>query len=467
MLVYLSRFPAVALVFLMSLSASGAVVINEVNPAGTEWLEIYNPANDFLDLSTWRTKDNSTNMPDDITCWTISNCNLTTNVSYFLILGRNTDISEITNQTITYFYVDDSAIGNSLTDGGDNLTFYNDNFTTSFGYNRSVFEKSWQRIPDGSDYITPCNPTPGYENNCQIQNMDDGTCDLSLKINTSSLVYDSGETISYKLIVDDLSCSNALHSYKVSYRIENLFGDYLRTPYTSTYEIKCHDTSTHRKKTDELCGIEAYLIKARITDSSCNDLNPENDRDEFLIVVKGKDPSDSDCNGNMDTFIAPVSEIPETAVSPAADTASAAIKSFYTLARNLYSGRTINLYASVENLEDFTQNLKLQLNGVTRELVISPKSSQKTSFAVTLPDSDVNYNLQLFQNNNLICERTLSLKVTNTQQNFSEEIYEIENLTGFTGAVVWTSEKISTTTIAMLLFIAMLIIFIIALLLTK
>jgi len=123
-------------------------------------------------------------------------------------------------------------------------------------------------------------------------------CDLSLEVNATDVIYGYRDTIDYDLNVIDLSCSNLTHPYLIQYEIEDFFGDFLRNPYNSTYDIKCEDSSSHQKAADEICGTEAYYIKAKILQPYCNDTNSANNEDKFLIIVKGKNPESSDCKAS-------------------------------------------------------------------------------------------------------------------------------------------------------------------------
>jgi len=155
-------------------AATAAVVMNEVMPKAPEWIEIYNPGQETLNLSNWQIRDNSGDYPDSITCWNISNCSLVTSSEYFLILGRNAAISSITNQTASYYYVDDQAIGNGLGDSGDNISFFSSNYSASIIYGGSQANKSVSRNPDGAEGLEFCAPTPGAQNNCAQSGQDDG-----------------------------------------------------------------------------------------------------------------------------------------------------------------------------------------------------------------------------------------------------------------------------------------------------
>ena len=163
--IYKSLAVSLFVFVIISFFVSG-IRINEIMARTPEYVEIYNPESEFINLSIWHIKDSSTNNPDEITCHNISNCSLLTNSNYFLIIGRNTDINSITAQRITYFYVDDTSIGNGMNDEGDNITFYNSSFSTNFYYNSSEINNSLQFIDSAWQ---SCTPTPGSANSCQSQ----------------------------------------------------------------------------------------------------------------------------------------------------------------------------------------------------------------------------------------------------------------------------------------------------------
>ncbi len=130
--------------------------INEVMVRGTEWVEIYNPNAELLNLSEWQIKDNYAT--DKL------NTSAVTNAAYFLIIAQNTSITNITSEPVTYFYVDDSKIGNGLADSGDNVNFYNQNCSSNFVYTSSQADKSWS-FCDGNWLLSSA--TPGKQNNCR------------------------------------------------------------------------------------------------------------------------------------------------------------------------------------------------------------------------------------------------------------------------------------------------------------
>jgi len=133
----------------------------------TEWIEIYNPQNLTLNLSEWKIRDNS--KTNNITCYNNKNCSLIVNSTYFIIVGMGANISQITNESIVYFYTDNKKIGNGLNNNYETIEFYNLSYSTNFTYNGSEKGKSWARLPDGENWTICRTPTPGKKNKCQLQ----------------------------------------------------------------------------------------------------------------------------------------------------------------------------------------------------------------------------------------------------------------------------------------------------------
>ncbi|MCX6774641.1 MAG: hypothetical protein NTY99_00960, partial [DPANN group archaeon] len=144
-------------------------------------------------------------------------------------------------------------------------------------------------------------------------------CDLSVAINNTKLIYLSGESIDYDLATNDVACSNFTHPYIVQYWIEDLFGNYLRTPYNSSGTMMCADVKSPTKQAPSLCGSEVYLIRAAIVQPFCNDTNADNDAAEQMIIVKGSNPNSITCKSsssstNSSTSSPSAKEAPKFAV---------------------------------------------------------------------------------------------------------------------------------------------------------
>ena len=159
----------ISLFVLLMASLVSGVRVNEVSPKTPEFIEIYNEQGEILNLSKWKIQDNHD--IDEIVC-AIENCSLVISYEYFLILGKDTDISEITSASVNYFYVDDTKIGNSLNDEGDKVIFFNSTFSTNFSWNSSSTGKSWQ-LCDSS--WNENEPTPGSVNSCEAPSQNNTT----------------------------------------------------------------------------------------------------------------------------------------------------------------------------------------------------------------------------------------------------------------------------------------------------
>ena len=163
-----------------------SLAVNEIMPKGPEWIEIYNQENEWLNLSLLSVGDEQGNVT--ITCEGIENCSLSTNETFFLIVGEKTNITEITNETVKYFRVGDGTIGKyGLRDSGETMRiFIRGNLTDEVTYPsfREKENETWCRKESGWTY---CIPTPGFPNypikqEANKTNETNETCDLSLVI---------------------------------------------------------------------------------------------------------------------------------------------------------------------------------------------------------------------------------------------------------------------------------------------
>ena len=285
-------FLALSLLFLAG--SADALIINEVVPnpvnRNNEWVELYNPENADMNFSLWLIGDDEET--DEITCHTIENCSLETNETYILIIGRGANISDITNESVTYFYVDDMRIGNSLSNTGDNVSLYNstgpvDNvvyppFSDKKGYSWARDEKgNWSYCilptPGKPNIFTNTSENETEENQTEIDNV----CDLHLWIKCNSTF--GLESNKYYPMVEDLRGGS--FRPEVEYWIEDMFGNIVRP------KRRTNNTNVAKSwKPPEIKGTEAYVIRAVITNIVCNDTNISNNRAEKIIIVKGNEP---------------------------------------------------------------------------------------------------------------------------------------------------------------------------------
>jgi hypothetical protein len=184
-------------------------------PRGIEWIEIYNPGNLTLNLSEWNIKDNYAT--DEITCWNILGCSITTNANYFLIIGRNNNITEITNESILYYYVDDTSIGNGLNDNGENISFFNSTYNSNMSYNYSEQNQSWNYF-NNSWFL--CNPSPGIEN-CQANQSQGNETMPSISLNFPSQIWNN--LSNFSVSVNIFNFSQGFYDLKLDIKINSTY----------------------------------------------------------------------------------------------------------------------------------------------------------------------------------------------------------------------------------------------------
>ena len=125
-------------IIIFSTKASANVLLNEVmyNPETSEnyneWIELYNPTNETINVSGWILSDN---YAEDIIQGNYDNGNGSTIIppfSYAIITDHGTEVYEnynISNNTIK-LYVDDKSIGNGLGNSGDKIILKNNQNVT-------------------------------------------------------------------------------------------------------------------------------------------------------------------------------------------------------------------------------------------------------------------------------------------------------------------------------------------------
>ena len=179
------------------MKCSANILINEImydpepNDNYNEWIELYNPTNQTINISGWSITDNSA---QDYLEGDFENGNGTTIIpafSYVIIADHGTKIYEnfsIPNNTVR-LYVDDTSIGNGLGNSGDKLILKNKTGTITdavewiINYddvpglpalpvleNHSISRYSNVDTDNcSSDFYESTNPTPGTENKIELK----------------------------------------------------------------------------------------------------------------------------------------------------------------------------------------------------------------------------------------------------------------------------------------------------------
>ncbi len=290
------KFYSVFLLAFVLISASAqAFFINEIMPnpenETNEWVEIYNPGDAELNLSLFVIGDEYSNKSISFEG--------STNATYFLVVGENANISEITNESITYFRTE-GKIGNGLRNGGESVYIYNSTVlldNTSYPSFSSREGYSWCRMENGT-WIYCRRPTPGFPNNFanitenktgdNQTNTTNNTCDLRIWIKCNN-TFVMGSSKYYPMVEDLMG---GVYEPEVEYWIEDMFGGIARS------KVRTNNTNVAKSWTPpEINGTEAYVIRAEITREICNDTNLSNNHAEKLIIVKGEQPySEKGCS---------------------------------------------------------------------------------------------------------------------------------------------------------------------------
>ncbi len=129
-----------------------AVVLNEVQCKGDEWVELHNPADEEADVSRWRLADDA---DDPRRAWALPRGSVVP-AGGFLVVAQETTGAEgypfgvaCGQETVTLLRTDHSvADAVAAGEGTDTLT--------------------WGRLPDGSGDWTPTEPTPGEPNRAPV-----------------------------------------------------------------------------------------------------------------------------------------------------------------------------------------------------------------------------------------------------------------------------------------------------------
>lgn len=163
----ITRVSVVLVMVIFLVIFARAVVLNEVMPHSNnswnhEWIELYNPENQEINLSGWKIGDKSSND-------TINSLKIPA-LGYALIVDDNVNKDNKTGcqafDVLEGSCVEFSTIGSGLNDENETVYLYNiTELVESFSWNPNIKSsgKSWSLNISGWQI---CQPTPGLFNNC-------------------------------------------------------------------------------------------------------------------------------------------------------------------------------------------------------------------------------------------------------------------------------------------------------------
>ncbi len=247
---------------------------------------------------------------------------------------------------------DNITVQYNITNSTGGLTKEN-NFTVEVGCSKTAGTGEW--TPNQTGNFTLCgriiNATTNFNSSLVCKNItviDSNTIPCNLTINISaSLIWHTGEKSKYYIFVNDSSGNYSNKQIEITYWIEDYFGNFIKKPYTTT-SIKTN-TKSSRDYTPKLdCGTAAYIIKAEITNTYCNDANYEDNLAEKMIVVIG----DEEC------------EPCPTCKKCSSSTEKESAKKASNLEINI-----LNLTDILARNQEFTTTVKLKNNGADKILL--------------------------------------------------------------------------------------------------
>ncbi len=259
-----SWYLGIIFIILLSSFVSGSSVrINEIYVEGNkeyEWVELYNYGDVSVNLTNWEFGDKKYN----------------DTLQGNLILEPNKYALLTSDSTFVCFYWDikgcshiyvDGALGNGLGNNGDNIYIYDETGQVIDSLIYPALEGNVYALNETSNWNIIISGTPGYAN------FYTETCDPYIDILLDKLIFSEEEKVVYTPKV------YGAINYEIEYWIEDLNNNIVRNKWTTSNSNAKQWTPNLNKNE------QAFIIKANLTYSDCEDINLENNFKEKLIVV--------------------------------------------------------------------------------------------------------------------------------------------------------------------------------------
>ncbi len=266
---------------------SNGIIINEImaDPIAdeplNEWIELYNNESISINVSDWIIGDDNDN---DIIEGGLYNKQGTI-IEPFGFAIITDDATRVYNNfnvsdTAIRLYVDDSSIGNGLSNDGKTIYLYdkNGNLIHKVTYNKTKEGLTWAYL-NGS--LHKSNPTPGFSNDGSIV---EEYCDYQIELILAKTMFENSSEFSFKIRASKVSGLKT--NFTATASIEDLNGKLIKEykPFTND-SITNQRTST--EYTPNLEEGKSYIINTDVT-VECNDTNLKNNFDTRIITIKGK-----------------------------------------------------------------------------------------------------------------------------------------------------------------------------------
>ncbi len=265
------------------------ILINEImaDPIAdenlNEWVELYNGGSSGVNLSGWIIGDSNDNDTIEGGLYFGSGTILGAG-AYALITDDSTrtyDNFDCANNVLR-LYVDDSSIGNGLSNSGDTLYLYDSegSLIDSFSYNETDEGNSWFLLNDSWD---KGNVTCGYSNDGSYEAEKTG-CDFSVSVITNQSFFDDGNNFDFDIYIKRKHGNKS--NVTLFKEIRSSSGELVKSYANLTNEITNHKTYGYSPNLDE----GSYVINTVIF-PGCNDTDSSNDMDSKVIIVKEEEKS--------------------------------------------------------------------------------------------------------------------------------------------------------------------------------
>ena len=268
--------------------SSSALVINEImaDPIAdetlNEWIELYNDEDEEINVSNWIIGDGSGN--DTIEGGLYNKEGAIIGAFGYAILTddatRVYDNFNVSNDAVR-LYVDDSSIGNGLSNDGETLHIYDNahNPIDSKSYNKTAEGLSWAYI---NGTLMKSAPSPGFSNNGSILN--DQSCDYAVDFILAKAIFDNSSDFSFQAIISNIKGQKT--NFTSGGKIEDFNGKIMQE-YRFFTEEEITTKRTSSKYSPNLEEGKSYILSSNLT-VQCNDSNSENNFDIEIITIKGK-----------------------------------------------------------------------------------------------------------------------------------------------------------------------------------
>lgn len=283
----MNKIAFILIFLLLATLAYANLIFNEVmsNPlydeSLNEWVELHNNGSSPINVSGFIIGDDNDNDTIEGALYNKAGTIIPA-FGYAVITDDATRVYENFNvsKAAIHLYIDDSSIGNGLSNSGETLYLYNNTtIIDKITYSSTDDDKSWASI---NGIFLEANATPGYNNNGSTITYTDNTCDWKIENILNKTIFDNSSDFSFK------SKAVKLNGNKTNITATAVIED-ANNNKVQSYNIFTNDESTTQKTsstyTPNLAENQLYFLKTNLT-VQCNDTYIDNNYITSLFSVK-------------------------------------------------------------------------------------------------------------------------------------------------------------------------------------